>query len=101
MLSPPVVAAIIISDHTGINCLKYGCERLKNGKQSNAAIEQFTTGFRYGSAAHEPISFRKQAAEAVARAEAVGLWPPSANNAQAVVMSVVSGTPYYCADRSF
>jgi hypothetical protein len=30
------------------------------------------------------------------------LWPPSANNAQAVVMSVVSGTPYDgCADRSF
>jgi hypothetical protein len=37
----------------------------ENGKQRNAAIDQFTTGFRFASAGHEPDSFRKQAAEVV------------------------------------
>jgi hypothetical protein len=37
------------------------------------SIDQFTTGFRYASAVHEPNSFRKQAAEVFARAERIGV----------------------------
>jgi hypothetical protein len=46
------------------------CMEASAGKAAGKAmprVDQLTTGFRYGSAVHEPISFRKQGAKAVAR----------------------------------
>jgi hypothetical protein len=72
--SPPMlgVNALHWCDADGAKCVRrevYGSERGKTAGKAMPRVDQLTTGFRYGSAVHEPISFRKPGAEAAASRE--------------------------------